>query len=139
MNWLTKLKPNKEQSLSLLRNVISIACGVLVMRGIITVEQGAALVSDLSVIIPAAIGIGTTIWGILAHTDPAKVQAAVAVPGVATVVLKDDANGTLAALSKVNPNVVTETQNQKDAIQGAGIAPVIGPDPPPKVMGGAPP
>lgn len=55
--------------------------------------------------------------------DEAKVQIAEGVPGVATVVIKDDANGGLAKLaqSDEHPNVVTETQNEADAKKGTKI------------------
>lgn len=53
-------------------------------------------------------------------SDAVKVQAAEAVPGVVTVVVKDVANGALAALaqSDAHPNIVTETQNEIDAKNG---------------------
>lgn len=52
--------------------------------------------------------------------DAAKVQIAEAVPGVATVVVKDTAGNGLAKLaaSAAHPNVVTETQNEADAKNG---------------------
>lgn len=52
--------------------------------------------------------------------DEAKVLLAHDVPGVATVVVKDTANGTLAKLAadEEHPNIVTETQNEQDAKMG---------------------
>lgn len=56
-------------------------------------------------------------------SDATKVKIVEAVPGVATVVIKDEANSTLAALAKdeAHPNVVTETQNETDAKQGTKV------------------
>lgn len=56
-------------------------------------------------------------------SDMAKVQVAEAVPGVATVVIKDEANGSLATLAANpnHPNVVTETQNEADAKLGTKV------------------
>jgi hypothetical protein len=53
-------------------------------------------------------------------SDGAKVQIAQAVPGVATVVIKDTANGELntLAMSETHPNIVTEAQNEIDARLG---------------------
>lgn len=61
----------------------------------------------------------------LTHVDDVtKVKIAEAVPGVATVVIKDEANSTLAALAKdeTHPNVVTETQNEADAKNGTKVS-----------------
>lgn len=53
-------------------------------------------------------------------SDATKVLIAKAVPDVATVVVKDDANGALAELasSEAQLNIVTETQNEADAKLG---------------------
>lgn len=136
--------PNKEQSLSILRNVISLVAGILVGKGILSAEQAATLTNEIMIAAPAVAAIVTLIWGLIAHTDKAKVesvasmpapavtealnkvsdvakiQIAGAVPSVATVVVKDTANGTVAALAQSDdhPNVVTETQNEKDAKEG---------------------
>lgn len=58
-------------------------------------------------------------------TDAVKVKVAEAVPGVATVVVKDGVNGELGALaaSPTHPNIVTETQNELDAKQGTKVNP----------------
>lgn len=52
--------------------------------------------------------------------DAAKVLVAKAVPGVATVVVKDTAGNGLAKLAAdpAQPNIVTETQNETDAKNG---------------------
>lgn len=52
-----------------------------------------------------------------------KVNLTEAIPGVATVVVRDDANGALAkmAASVANPKVVTESQNEYDAKQGTKV------------------
>ncbi len=52
-----------------------------------------------------------------------KVKIAEATPEVATVVIKDTANGLLAAAatSPMHPNIVTETQNEADAKLGTKI------------------
>lgn len=52
--------------------------------------------------------------------DDVKVQIAEATPGVATVVVKDTANGKLQVLAHddSHPNIVTETQNEADAKKG---------------------
>lgn len=136
--------PNKEQSLSILRNVLSLGAGILVGKGIISAEQAATFTNQIMIAAPALVSIGVLIWGLIDHTDKAKVesvasmpapavaealnkvsdvakiQIAGAVPSVATVVVKDAANGTVAELAQSNdhPNVVTETQNEKDAKEG---------------------
>lgn len=53
-------------------------------------------------------------------SDGAKVLIAEAVPGVETVVVKNNANGELGAIaaSPNHPNIVTAKQNQKDATEG---------------------
>lgn len=58
-----------------------------------------------------------------AAPDDVKVKVAEAIPDVATVVIKDDANGKLGALaqSEAHPNIVTETQNEKDAKEGTKV------------------
>lgn len=55
--------------------------------------------------------------------DVVKVQVAEAVPEVATVVVKDNANGALGVLaqSEAHPNIVTETQNERDAKMGTKV------------------
>lgn len=139
--------PNKEQALSILRNLLSLAMGYLIAKGTITLEQAATLTSDIMIAAPALIGIAVFVWGLLDHTDKAKVesvasmpapaqaaalnkisdvakiQIAEGTPGVATVVVKDTANGAVAALaqSEDHPKVVTESQNEKDAKEGTKI------------------
>ncbi len=57
--------------------------------------------------------------------DAAKVLIANAVPGVATVVVKDSAGNGLAKLaaSDAHPNIVTESQNAKDVDAGTRANP----------------
>lgn len=136
--------PNKEQALALLRNLVALAMGYLIAKGTITAEQAATITNDIMIAAPAAIALAGIIWGFFAHTDKAKVesvahmaapavnealakvsdaakiQIAEATPTVATVVVKDTANGKVAALAQSNdhPNVVTETQNEADAKKG---------------------
>lgn len=57
--------------------------------------------------------------------DAAKVQVAEAVPGVATVVLKNNVANGLAKLaaSDAHPNIVTESENAKDVVAGTRAAP----------------
>jgi len=52
-----------------------------------------------------------------------KVKIAEATPEVATVVIKDTANGALAAAasSPAHPNIVSETQNEADAKLGTKV------------------
>lgn len=56
-------------------------------------------------------------------SDIAKIQIAEAVPEVATIVIKDAANGALAAAasSPAHPNIVSETQNEADAKLGTKV------------------
>lgn len=138
--------PNKEQILSILRNLLSLGAGYFIAKGTITVEQAATITNEIMVAAPAVIGIAVFVWGLRAHTntakvesvasmpapamnealnkvsDVAKIQIAEAVPSVATVVVKDTANGSVAAIAQSNdhPNVVTETQNALDAKNGTG-------------------
>ena len=60
-------------------------------------------------------------------SDAAKVMIAKGVPGVATVVVSDTANGALEALAKSpsHPNIVTETQNELDAKAGKRTVPEL--------------
>lgn len=55
--------------------------------------------------------------------EDVKIGLAEKIPGVATVVVKDNVNGTLArmAASEANPKVVTETQNEYDAKLGTKV------------------
>jgi hypothetical protein len=57
--------------------------------------------------------------------DEIKVLVAKAVPGVATIVVKDDADGVLADLanSRAQPDIVNETENERDAKQGTKVMP----------------
>jgi hypothetical protein len=59
----------------------------------------------------------SAIWGWAAHRRTTQIKAVEAIPEVATVVVKDGANGAVGALARsgVNPNIVTESQNGKDA------------------------
>lgn len=135
---------NKDMALSIVRNLVSLGAGVLVGKGILTAEQAANLSSEIMIAAPSMIAIGALVWGIVSHTDKAKVEAvakmsapaqqaalsgvsdaakvsiAEGVPGVATVVVKDGTNGKLGdlAASPDHPNVVTETQNEHDAKNG---------------------
>jgi len=56
-------------------------------------------------------------------SDGAKVLIAEAVPGVETVVVKNNVNGELGAIaaSSAHPNVVTAQQNEKDAKEGYSL------------------
>lgn len=112
---------NKDQALGILRNIVSLVCGVLVGKGIITAEQATTITSDIMIAAPALIALGVALWEAFEHTDKAKVVAAESVPGVATVVVKDGINGGLGALaaSPQHPNVVTESQNAVDKKNGA--------------------
>lgn len=55
--------------------------------------------------------------------DETKIAIVEKIPDVATVVVKDIANGAVAQLaaSDAHPNVVTETQNEKDAKNGTKV------------------
>jgi hypothetical protein len=76
-------------------------------------------------------------WGWVANRRAAQVKAVEQNPDVATVVVKDAANGEIAKLAQSvdHPNIVTETQNgkdkQRDQVSQAGSAqakPVPAPD-----------
>lgn len=56
-------------------------------------------------------------------SDVDKIRIAEAVPEVATVVIKDVANGPVAAIAAddAHPNIVTETQNEADAKKGTKV------------------
>jgi hypothetical protein len=62
-------------------------------------------------------------------SDATKVRIAEAVPDVKTVVIDNAANGTLGAMaaSPTHPNIVTESQNEKDTKLGQDLTKGKGP------------
>lgn len=138
--------PNKEQILSILRNLLSLGAGYFIAKGTITVEQAATITNEIMVAAPAVIGIGVFIWGLRAHTDKSKVEAVAsmpapavnealskvsdvakaqiieATPGIATVVVEPNANHGLQQLAQSgeHPKIVTTVQNEQDAKNGTG-------------------
>jgi hypothetical protein len=85
----------------------------------LTPEDAKDYLDILQVITPLVGGA----WGVAETTNNSLVKAAENVPGVATVVIKDTANGALGDLaqSEAHPNIVTETQNEADAKLGSKV------------------
>lgn len=63
------------------------------------------------------------IWSWIATRRANLVKTVEQLPEVATVVIKDTANGTVAKLTNgEHPNIVTESQNEQDALKGRKAA-----------------
>lgn len=104
---------NKEQGLSILRNILSIIMGVLIGKGILTAEQAAGLSSDIMIAAPALGGMATVAWGLWSAQKSKQIANVQAMPEVAKIVVKDDVNGTIGTMAQADdkPKIVTETQN----------------------------
>ncbi len=70
---------NQDQVLGFIRQIVSMACGVLLGRGWITAEQ-------VPMILAAVAGIVPLIWSFMAHSNKAKVASAQAVPSAQVLV-----------------------------------------------------
>jgi hypothetical protein len=99
------MMPNQEQLFSALRTLLAFGAGIAVAHGLITETQATQIVGAIVVLAPL-------IWGMLAQTNFAKVMAAAQVPGVARVVVKQDAPASLldAAADQSHPNVQPEAK-----------------------------
>jgi len=76
---------NKEQWTDLLRNILAMAMGYFISKGVLTIEQAATLTNLLLTAIPAIIAAAVTVWGIVKNTGRNKVLAAAQVPGVSEI------------------------------------------------------
>jgi hypothetical protein len=69
--------------------------------------------------------IGALVWGWFANRKATQVANVEHMPEVATIVVKDGANGALglmaATANNAHPNIVTETQNEADAKKGTKV------------------
>jgi hypothetical protein len=70
--------------------------------------------------LPGAIAM---VWSWYRNRSSSQIKAVSKLEDVATVVVKDSANGSVErmALSENHPNVVTETQNERDAKNGTKV------------------
>ena len=86
----------------------------------LTADDYALWLSAILLIVPP---VAAWLWGYLKNTHANQVKAVEAMPEVATVVVKDEVRngvGELAA-DPTHPNIVTETQNEKDAKKGTKV------------------
>lgn len=99
------MMPNQEQLYSALRTLLAYGAGIAVAHGFITETQATQLIGIVVLLAPL-------VWGMLAQTNFAKVVAAAQVPGVAKVVVKQDASPSLmaAATDQSQPKVETEAK-----------------------------
>jgi hypothetical protein len=99
------MMPNQEQLFSALRTLLAYGAGIAVAHGFITETQATQLIGVVVLLAPL-------IWGMLAQTNFAKVLAASHVPGVARVVIKQDASPSLvtAAADQSQTNIQPEVK-----------------------------
>lgn len=93
---------------------------VVLVNSIVQASSGlASVLGALGVLVPIVIAA----FAARKATPTEQVKAVEALPDVATIVVKDSANSTVGALAidKNHPNIVTETQNEKDAKEGTKV------------------
>lgn len=71
---------NNQEIMNAVRQVLTLAFGLLTMRGIMTADQASTLVTDFGVIVPALCSIGSVGWSIYAHWNMVKVPETSAPP-----------------------------------------------------------
>jgi hypothetical protein len=74
---------NSDETMNMVRQFLTLASAFAAGLGWITKDQAASIVTDLGVIVPAAIGLGSVAWSIYAHWNMKKVPesaTAVALP-----------------------------------------------------------
>ena len=118
-------KPNQLQIMSQVRLALGAAGGTV---GTFAVKHLGIVPTDWDVdasmaawlISWAIVGV----WAWLANRSANQIANVEQLPEVATVVVKDSANGAIAKLANddKHPNIVTETQNEKDVKAGAKAA-----------------
>jgi uncharacterized membrane protein YebE (DUF533 family) len=64
---------NNQEILNLVKQVLTLASGILVARGLLTEGQAQSALSDIAVIAPAAAGLGSIGWSVYAHWNMVKV------------------------------------------------------------------
>ena len=64
---------NNEEVMNAVRQFLTLAFGLLTMRGIMTADQASTLITDFAVIVPAACSVGSVGWSIYAHWNMVKV------------------------------------------------------------------
>lgn len=64
---------NSQEAFNLLKQLATLASGILVSRGVIDHDQATSLVSDVSVIVPAFVGLCSIAWSVYAHWNMKKV------------------------------------------------------------------
>lgn len=84
-------------------------------------EKDWALYTEVALaIVP---GLTVAVWSWYRNRKATQIKLVDKMPEVATIVVKDNANGTVGALaqSEAHPNIVTETQNEIDAKEGTKV------------------
>jgi hypothetical protein len=96
------MTPNTDQILSLIRAILQIVGTSLMAKGVVTT-------ADWTTYSGAILMAAPIIWGLLAHTDGAKIAAVAAMPDVEKIVVQPKAgDGVGAALADpTQPKVVS--------------------------------
>ena len=113
------MNPNTEQWFSIIRWLLSVGgpvSSLLIARGM-PADKVSAFTTGLLTLLGALPPVVSFIWGLFAHTDKSKVQAAATIPG--TVVVTTPA---LAAATPLQANIVSNVDAvvQSAASQAAG-------------------
>lgn len=66
----------QESTLSLLRQVLTLAGGLLAGAGFLSAEQAGTIAQDLTVAVPALVSLGSIAWSIYSHWNMKKVPVA---------------------------------------------------------------
>jgi len=84
------------------------------------IVAGGGNLADILAIAGPAVGGALAWWSAQRNTKAEQIKAVEKMPEIATVVVKDEANGKIGKLAQddAHPNIVTETQNEADAKQG---------------------
>ena len=96
------MNPNLDQVLSIIRWLLSVGgpVGAYLVSRKIPADQVSALQTAVVTVIGALPPIASFIWGLVAHTDTAKLKSVEAMPNVAKIVAKPGAtDGVAAALA----------------------------------------
>ena len=91
---------NSQANLSLLRQVLTFLGALLAGRGLVTADQATTLANDFTVVVPAAVSIGSIAWSIYAHWRQVKVPEK-------TVVVPPDGNGEMHAVTAVKAGLLS--------------------------------
>lgn len=67
---------NNEEMLNLLKQLLTLAGGILTTAGYLTVGQANTITTDIVVAVPAVISLGSISWSVYAHWNMKKVPEA---------------------------------------------------------------